>query len=214
MKIYEVIVKKPKITSGFGMRFHPIKKVDKMHYGIDIISKIDDLNIYAMDDGVVEKITTGKDKAKTGYGNSIWIKYKRYNLRCFHAHCSKIYKKVGDKVKNGDIIAKMGKTGGATGVHLHLGTKRLEGSTWLDPTRWDIITGYHLERLLKKGCKGEDVKRLQKDLKQIGYSIGSIDGIFGKKTLEAVKKFQLVNKLNDDGIVGKNTCKALGWIYK
>lgn len=68
---------------------------------------------------------------------------------------------------------------------------------------------YNLTRLLKKGCKGNDVKELQKALKI------KADGIYGNQTKENVKKLQKLYKLFPyDGIVGKNTAHALGWLYK
>lgn len=57
---------------------------------------------------------------------------------------------------------------------------------------------------LRKGSKGEDVKKLQTLLKL------SVDGDFGPKTEEAVKKFQKEHKLTSDGIVGPKTWEALG----
>lgn len=68
---------------------------------------------------------------------------------------------------------------------------------------------YNLKRLLKKGCKGNDVKELQKTLGGL-----SVDGIFGAKTLAKVKAFQKSKKLAVDGKVGKNTAHALGWLWK
>ena len=67
---------------------------------------------------------------------------------------------------------------------------------------------FNLTRLLKVGTKGNDVKELQKAL---GGLI--VDGIFGAKTLAKVKSFQKSKKLYQDGIVGKNTAHALGWLY-
>jgi N-acetylmuramoyl-L-alanine amidase len=69
-----------------------------------------------------------------------------------------------------------------------------------------------LKRLLKLTnplLKGEDIKILQSRLKQLGYAVGNIDGIFGKKTLNAVNNFQQDKKLLVDGIVGPITWKAL-----
>ena len=68
---------------------------------------------------------------------------------------------------------------------------------------------YNLTRLLKKGCKGSDVKELQKTLGSL-----SVDGIFGDKTKAKVKSFQKSKKLTQDGIVGEKTAHALGWLYK
>ena len=75
---------------------------------------------------------------------------------------------------------------------------------------------FNLTRLLKKGCKGADVKELQKELKKRGYDIGKagVDGDFGKDTANAVAKFQKDNDLKADKKVGKNTAHKLGWLYK
>ncbi|MDR2655099.1 MAG: spore cortex-lytic enzyme [Oscillospiraceae bacterium] len=66
------------------------------------------------------------------------------------------------------------------------------------------------EVLSKEGSQGNEVREIQTRLKQWGYYSGSVDGIFGAKTKEAVKLFQKKNGLTADGIVGKNTLAALG----
>lgn len=60
------------------------------------------------------------------------------------------------------------------------------------------------------GSTGEEVKQIQKKLKEWGYYDGNIDGIYGSKTFSAVKRFQQKNGLTVDGIAGKNTLAALG----
>lgn len=62
---------------------------------------------------------------------------------------------------------------------------------------------------VRKGSRGEDVIYLQKQLTVLGYSVGAIDGIFGYKTLDAVKAFQAENRLVVDGIVGQRTWKEM-----
>lgn len=64
--------------------------------------------------------------------------------------------------------------------------------------------------VLQQGNRGTNVKTLQTKLKNWGYYTGSVDGIFGSKTKEAVKYFQRRNGLTADGIVGKKTLAALG----
>ena len=67
-------------------------------------------------------------------------------------------------------------------------------------------------RVLKLGCKGEDVEQLQKDLQSLGYDIGSwgVDGDFGNDTKNAVMQFQHDHGLVPiDGEVGDDTRKAL-----
>ena len=64
--------------------------------------------------------------------------------------------------------------------------------------------------VLKEGSRGSDVKTVQDKLRRWGYYTGSVDGIYGPKTKEAVKYFQRKNGLTADGIVGKKTFEALG----
>lgn len=64
--------------------------------------------------------------------------------------------------------------------------------------------------VLKEGSRGNDVKTVQEKLHRWGYYTGSVDGIYGPKTKEAVKYFQRKNGLTADGIVGKKTFEALG----
>ena len=64
--------------------------------------------------------------------------------------------------------------------------------------------------LSKYGSTGEEVKNIQTKLKSWGYYDGDVDGIYGSKTFNAVKKFQKKNNLKVDGIVGDETLKALG----
>ncbi len=64
--------------------------------------------------------------------------------------------------------------------------------------------------VLKRGSTGGEVKEVQRRLKMWGYYTGEIDGIYGSKTVEAVKYFQRKNGLTPDGIAGRATFEALG----
>lgn len=66
-------------------------------------------------------------------------------------------------------------------------------------------------RTLKKGTRGSDVKTLQTALKEQGFYNGKIDGIYGKKTVNAVKAYQKKNGLKADGVAGT---KTLGKLYE
>jgi len=67
-----------------------------------------------------------------------------------------------------------------------------------------------VQALSKYGSQGEEVKQIQTKLKRWGYYNGNIDGIFGSKTLSAVKAFQKKNGLTVDGIAGPKTLNAMG----
>ena len=64
--------------------------------------------------------------------------------------------------------------------------------------------------LSQYGSSGEEVKQIQTKLKDWGYYNGSVDGIYGSGTYEAVKKFQSSNGLTADGVSGTQTLLALG----
>ncbi len=64
--------------------------------------------------------------------------------------------------------------------------------------------------ILRQGSSGTLVKKVQERLKKWGYYSGSVDGVFGPKTRQAVILFQKRNKLVADGIVGTKTFNALG----
>jgi len=64
--------------------------------------------------------------------------------------------------------------------------------------------------VVKKGSSGSIVRTIQTKLKRWGYYTGSVDGIYGSKTVAAVKYFQRKNGLAADGIVGNKTAAAMG----
>lgn len=75
-----------------------------------------------------------------------------------------------------------------------------------------IVTNLYLDSyaLSKYGSTGEEVRKIQTKLKNWGYYKGNIDGIYGSKTMQAVKNFQKKNGLTADGIAGERTLSALG----
>jgi N-acetylmuramoyl-L-alanine amidase len=64
--------------------------------------------------------------------------------------------------------------------------------------------------ILRSGSRGEAVEALQKRLLGKGINPGPVDGIFGPKTDEALRRFQEREGLDVDGIAGSNTFTALG----
>jgi len=116
--------KKLNISSGFGMRLHPILKTEKMHNGIDIKAKIG-TPVYATISG--EVIFAGKEG---GYGNLIKIKNKNgYETR--FAQLQDIHVTVGDQVTFKTKIGSVGMTGASTGPHLHY--ELLKNGKYINP---------------------------------------------------------------------------------
>ena len=73
-----------------------------------------------------------------------------------------------------------------------------------------VFQNSSVDALSKYGSRGSEVTQIQTKLKRWGYYNGNIDGIYGSKTLDAVKYFQRKNGLTADGIAGPATLKAMG----
>lgn len=102
------------LTSGFGMRRHPILGYSLMHRGVDFGVPAG-TPIMAAGDGVIEKRDTNG-----GYGNYIRIRHQS-DYATAYAHMSRFADgiAVGKRVRQGQIIGYVGSTGRATGPHLH-----------------------------------------------------------------------------------------------
>ena len=74
----------------------------------------------------------------------------------------------------------------------------------------NLLKNKDVEVLSRYGSRGDEVKQIQTKLKNWGYYNGSVDGIYGSKTVEAVKYFQRKNGLTADGIAGTKTLSAMG----
>jgi hypothetical protein len=106
-------IKGAPITSLFGMRFHPILHILRLHAGIDFGAAIGS-QVRAAADGKVE--IAGP---VSGFGNHIRVKHDGFETS--YSHLSEIPEaiKPGVEVKQGEIIALSGNTGLSTGPHLH-----------------------------------------------------------------------------------------------
>ena len=127
-----------RMSSRFGMRRHPILGYAKMHQGIDFAAASGTPIMAAGDGVVVEARRWG------GYGNWLRIKHSG-GYESGYAHLSRYASglSVGDKVKQGQLVAYVGSTGASTGPHLH-------HEIWLNGQRVDpkgakIPTGFALE---------------------------------------------------------------------
>ena len=103
-----------RITSGYRTRKHPVTKKMHFHNGIDFGGRLGQ-DIFATADGVV------KSAKREGYlGLCIKIQHK-YGYSTVYGHLHKMLVAEGSVVKKGQIIGTMGRTGRATGIHVHYG---------------------------------------------------------------------------------------------
>ena len=101
-----------RITSKYGMRYHPILHYTKLHTGMDIGAPMG-ANFIAANDGIVTKASFN-----TAYGNMVIIDHGG-GISTLYAHGSEILVTVGQVVKRGEPILKVGSTGYSTGAHAH-----------------------------------------------------------------------------------------------
>lgn len=171
--------------------------------------------IVVIDHGVLSD-STGSDRTLTNYG-----------------HLSKILVSKGQKVKAGQLIAKMGKTGNVTGVHLHLGV-RFNG-VYSDPKKWLSRKGITPGKtkpvsqnteeakpspapakkpVVSKTGYSKSTENIQAALKKMGYSI-VVDGFNGEKTKAVIKEYQRSQRapytLVADGVWGAKTKAHYIW---
>jgi murein DD-endopeptidase MepM/ murein hydrolase activator NlpD len=118
-----------RISSGFSnARMHPIKRIVRPHKGVDYAAPIG-TPVSAVADGIVNYAGN-----MGGYGITVVIEHKSYELTTMYAHLSRIEKgiRVGTQVKQGECIGYVGTTGLSTGPHLDFRLRRQNGE-FLDP---------------------------------------------------------------------------------
>jgi len=119
------------ISSPFGYRIHPILHTIKKHRGIDLVAAKGKA-VYASGDGKVTNATISDS-----YGKFLKINHLN-GMETVYAHLMRRFVKLGDLVKQGQLIGLVGETGLATGPHLHFEIY-LKGKR-IDPLLfWNII---------------------------------------------------------------------------
>lgn len=110
-----------RITSKYAMRVHPITGQYKLHTGVDIGAP-EGANFVAANDGIVVKA-----EKNPAYGNMVIIDHGG-GISTLYAHGSEILVQVGQTVKRGEAVLKVGSTGYSTGPHAHFEV-RINGIT-------------------------------------------------------------------------------------
>lgn len=147
-----------RMSSGYGMRRHPIQGYNRMHKGIDFAAPTG-TPIYAAGDGVIERI--GRNG---GYGNYIRIRHNG-QLHTAYAHMSRFANGMGSgkRVRQGEVIGYVGSTGNSTGPHLHY--EVLVNGAHVNPRGMNLPTGEILE--------GEHLRLFQAHARQMDRDLSS-----------------------------------------
>lgn len=125
-----------KISSGFGMRKHPISGQNSFHNGIDVTTAIG-TDVFSPIDGEVKQVY----EHKTG---GLTLIVGNETMRFGFCHLSKVYFPAGTRITRGSLIAASGNTGKSTGPHCHFTAKHggrwvngsYEGGEWVDSRQY------------------------------------------------------------------------------
>ncbi len=150
-----------RISSGFGMRRHPVLGYTKMHKGTDFAAPRG-TPIYAAGDGTIERMGP-----YSSYGNYVRIRHNS-GLKTAYGHMQKFAKglSAGSRVKQGQVIGYIGQTGRATGPHLHY--EVLLNNSQVNPRSVKMQQGDSL--------RGAQFKTFQAQVQQINQRYAALIG--------------------------------------
>lgn len=148
-----------RLSSGFGMRKHPVLGYNKMHKGLDFAAPTG-TPIYAAGDGVVERANRF-----SSYGNYVRIRHND-TFKTAYAHLHKFAKGVraGTRVKQGQVIGYVGNTGRSTGPHLHY--EVIKNGRKVNPHSVDLPLGEKL--------KGTELANFKRQVNRLNEQYASL----------------------------------------
>jgi len=157
-----------RITSGFGMRVHPILGYARMHRGIDFGTPVG-TPVYAAGDGTIAAIGP-----RNGYGNYLRIEHDSH-LSTAYGHLSNYPSgmAVGVAVRQGEVVAFSGNTGESTGPHLHY--EVLVDNDQIDPATYiaDQGTALSADQMLAFQAERDRIDRLYGQAITVRSQIGA-----------------------------------------
>lgn len=208
------------ITSNYGKR--SVLKTSNgqtasFHSGTDYGTNGKKIAQYAIEDGSI--LSCGKASDGALY---VWVSYPRLKVKMLHYHLDSIKVKAGQIVNENTLLGFTGKTGKATGIHLHLGIKRLSGGDYIDPEEWSKNeytkpTKKSNSFLPKRGYfkKGDVSPNVGKIAFFMYHSFPTytkkeaLGNTYGNNLIKAVKEFQKRSGLEPDGYFGQLTLAEL-----
>lgn len=148
-----------RISSGFGVRRHPVLGYTKMHKGMDFAAPTG-TPIYAAGDGTIER--AGRFSS---YGNYVSIRHNGATKTAY-AHMSRFAKGItpGTRVKQGQVIGYVGTTGRSTGPHLHF--EVIENGVQVNPRNMKTQQGESL--------KGTELAHFKDQIRRIDSQFASL----------------------------------------
>jgi murein DD-endopeptidase MepM/ murein hydrolase activator NlpD len=138
------------ISSGFGWRLHPILGTWMMHSGRDLAAPEGTPVVAALSGRVVSSGDAG------GYGLAIELEHDNPRRRTLYGHLSELYVREGDRIRQGEVIGRVGSTGRSTGPHLHFELRTPQEGGWVavDPGELDPGGGVQVAGAALPGLAG------------------------------------------------------------
>lgn len=143
-------------SSSFGFRLHPILGIWRLHAGQDLAAPEGTPVVAALSGRVVSSGLAG------GYGLAIEIEHANPRRRTLYGHLSELYVKPGERVRQGEVIGRVGSTGLSTGPHLHFELRLPQAGGWVAVDPGDLDPG--------AGARGTDAIALL-----MGQLLGSLE---------------------------------------
>jgi murein DD-endopeptidase MepM/ murein hydrolase activator NlpD len=112
-------------TSSFGWRLHPILGSLILHSGSDFAAPEGTPVVAALAGRVVSSGLAG------GYGLAVELEHGNPRRRTLYGHLSELFVQAGERVRQGEVIGRVGSTGLSTGPHLHFELRQPEGESWV-----------------------------------------------------------------------------------
>jgi len=122
-------------TSNFGWRLHPILGSWLMHAGRDLAAPEGTPVVASLSGRVVSSGLAG------GYGLAVEIEHEGPRRRTLYGHLSELYVKEGERVRQGEVIGRVGSTGLSTGPHLHFELRLPQEGGWVATDPGDLDPG-------------------------------------------------------------------------
>lgn len=207
-----------KITQKYGNNPSYYKQFGLAgHEGLDLIPTDSNWTIYAPEGGVIVRDI---DDPRLGgaYGNLVVVLNKQNNRAWWFAHNAENYVQIGQEIKKGQILAKMGSTGNVTGAHVHLGIRLADENgnaintnngyqgfidplpilISLEPQENDALQAClkaHKEAVDSANKKDEEIKNLKAQLQKLQDSKGVDQKAYERMQKNILEKNEEIQKL-------------------
>lgn len=205
------------VTSPFGDRISPITGKPEFHNGVDYGTYKQKLPQYPLEKGIIKSVGTDKSGA-----NLVYVEYQRLGYIGLHYHLDSVSVKKGQEVDENTILGYTGKTGQATGIHLHYGWfKSKDWSKPFNSREWEDFEKYTIPEIQPEPTPEPTPTSKYKvgdQVKIIGTGNGSADGksntAYGIGYIKTIKKQYLdrpfPNQVGDaNGTIGFYADSAL-----